>query len=482
MEILINDCPVRWQAIHNNQAIAIACEQRQITYQHLDNLLINLQKQLTVNVNKKEDRLETNSSSIRLVCIASNGLELLLLQLLCIRLGWLFCPLNPRFTDAEIAQRLAILSSYYCWVADDSTHLHFKTVDIDFYLLEKETIEGNERSEITINPSQPCNIIFTSGSSGFPKAIIHHYENHFFSALGSQALIPLNHYDHNLLSLPLFHIGGYATVIRTIIAGACIHLTSSALNVLMLQQQKITHLSLVSTQLIRLLSDPFFTAKECPIKHILLGGSTFSDSLLTSLTARDFDYHLSYGCTEMASQVATSNNSNDLQVLPYREVKIRNNEIYVRGKTRLYGYFQDNNIVVVDPKEWIQMGDIGKITANYLQVLGRKDRQFISGGENIQPEEIERICLQHKSVEKVYIYPIEDQKYGQRIAIFIEFVENEITRFEQQAQILKAYLATQLTRFKQPDVYLAWPQITNQQSLKVPKEAFMAQLKQQKLI
>ena len=482
MEVSVNYCPVRWQAMHNSQTVAIESEKQQITYQQLDNLLIDLQTQLIIKINKKEDKLETSSRSIRLVCIASNGLELLLLQLLCIRLGWLFCPLNPRFTDPEITQRLAILSSDYCWVADDSTHSHFKTLDIDFSLSEKKTVKDNKLTNITINPKQPCNIIFTSGSSGSPKAIIHHYENHFFSALGSQALIPLNRYDHNLLSLPLFHIGGYATVIRTIIAGACIHLTSSALNILMLQQQKITHLSLVSTQLIRLLSDPFFTVKECPIKHILLGGSAFSDSLLTSLTARGFDYHLSYGCTEMASQVATSNNNNHLQILPYREVKILNNEIYLRGKTRLYGYFQENKIVEVDPKQWIRIGDTGRLTNNYLHISGRKDRQFISGGENIQPEEIEYVCLQHTSVEKVYIYPIKDQQYGQRIAIFIEFVENEITRFEQQVQILKAYLATQLTRFKQPNVYLAWPQITNQQSLKVPKEAFMAQLKEQKLI
>jgi len=482
MEILINYCPVRWQAIHNSQAIAIDIEQRQITYHQLDNLLVNLQARLTAHINKKEEKLATNSASIRLVCIASNSLELLLLQLLCIRLGWLFCPLNPRFTDAEIAQRLAILNSDYCWVADDSTHLHFKTLNIDFSLLEKEKIEDNELTDITINSEQPCNIIFTSGSSGFPKAIIHHYRNHFFSALGSQTLIPLSRHDHNLLSLPLFHIGGYATVVRTIIAGACIHLISSNLNVLILQKRKITHLSLVSTQLIRLLNDPLFKAKECAIKHVLLGGSAFSDSLLASLAKRGFYYHLSYGCTEMASQVATSNNNNCLQLLPYREIKINNNEIYLRGKTRLYGYFQDNNIVTTDPKEWIRIGDTGRLENNYLHISGRKDRQFISGGENIQPEEIERVCLQHKSVEKVYVYPIKNPQYGQGIALFIAFFDQEIDHFEQQSQTIKKYLTRYLTRFKQPDVYLVWPEITNQQSLKVPKEAFITQLKKQNLI
>ena len=468
IEPLIDQCPVRWQAIHHPQSIALKDENHSLSYGKFDRLLTNLQIQLTPQIKKNEP--------VRLVCIASNSLELLSLQLLCIRQGWLFCPLNPRFTDIEIQQRLSILSSPYCWVSSDSVHQQVKSLNINFSVALKEEVVVNNTplQPIMVNSEQPCSIIFTSGSSGFPKAIVHHYKNHFFSALGSQQLIPLIKGDHNLLSLPLFHIGGYATVIRSVIAGACIHLTVAPLNLAVLEKSRITHLSLVSTQLIRLLAEPNFKASETSIKHILLGGSAFPPHLLTELASRNFNYHLSYGCTEMASQVATSQNNTQLKVLPYRQVKIQANNIYLRGETRFLGYFKDLNINYIDPEQWIEIGDMGKITNNTLAVLGRKDRQFISGGENIVPEEIEQICLQQPSVKQAYILPINDAQYGQRIAIFIAFVEKESTNFEQQKRILRQYLNTHLTSFKRPDLYLPWPEINNSNMLKVPKQAFQA--------
>lgn len=481
MEILINQCPVRWQAIHNSHLIALQSDQHQITYQQLDRLLISLQHQLAGQIKA------TAAQPIRLVCIASNSVELLLLQLLCVRLGWIFCPLNPRFTELEITQRLDVLSSPYCWVAHkgQSGHGIFNTLNIDFPRVIS-TLETMTKplpfAPLVINPQQACNIIFTSGSSGFPKAVVHNYQNHFLSALGSQSLIPLGCRDHNLLSLPLFHIGGFATVIRSIIAGACIHLTQSPLHASLLQQQKITHLSLVSTQLIRLLNDPLFNQRQCSIKHLLLGGSTFSDLLLNTLAKRGFNYHLSYGSTEMASQVATSHNDSDLKVLPYRQVKIHKGEIYVRGDTRFIGYFQAQKLLNINPKQWIASGDLGQLTGDKLQIIGRKDRQFISGGENIQAEEIERVCLQHESVKQAYIHVIKDQEYGQRMVLFVSFNNGLSTCFTDQTKQLQQYLAKQLTRFKQPDHYLAWPQpIANNQALKTPQQAFLNILKDQGL-
>jgi len=492
MAFLINHCPVRWHAIYHSHLTALQYDQQSITYQQLDQLLCALQEQLLTQID-----LNTQPSMIRLACVASNSIELLLMQLLCVRTGWLFCPLNPRFTATEIAQRLAVLNTPYCWIenaqATDFLSASLPQLQIDFELLLSNLHQQASYSITTnipssavklapllIEPEQACNIIFTSGSSGFPKAIVHNYRNHFFSAQGSQMLIPLAPQDHNLLSLPLFHIGGYATVLRTIIAGACIHLTTAPLTVALLQQHRITHLSLVSTQLIRLLADSLFNAKQCSIKHVLLGGSAFSEAHLAALAARGFHYHLSYGSTEMASQVATSENSSQLQVLPYREIKIHKGEIYITGKTRFVGYFQDNAIHKIAAEEWVASGDLGTLNKHQLSIIGRKDRQFISGGENIQPEEIERVCLQYSRVKQAYICPTKDQQYGQRIALFVLFSDS--TQFDLDCQQLKHYLGQQLIGYKQPDHYLAWPlQLANNQALKVPKQVFTDSLSKQGL-
>ena len=471
---VLTHCPVRCQAIYNSHSLALKTDQQSITYLQLDNLLIDLQSQLEEQNETKKDEL------IRLVCISHNSIELLLLQLICVRLGWCFCPLNPRFTETEIEQRLAILNSDNCWVNGDLKHQKYNTLNLVFNLPTQAP--NTDLSIFPIHPQQPCNIIFTSGSSGFPKAIVHNYKNHFYSALGSQHQIPLEMGDQNLLSLPLFHIGGYATVMRSMIAGACIHLSASALALPLLQQRKITHLSLVSTQLVRLLTDQKFNQKNTSIKHILLGGSAFSEHLLTALTERGFEYHLSYGCTEMASQVATSTNSTRLKTLPYRQVKIQNESLLLRGETRFLGYFKDNKVIEIDPEQWIDIGDTGQLQENELTISGRKDRQFISGGENIRPEEIERICLQQPEVKQAYVCPVLDQEYGQRVALFISFYEQQGITFAQQKNKLQQTFQNQLSTFKQPNHFLPWPSINNNQALKVPKQVFRTILKNKKLI
>ena len=470
----IESCPIRWQAIHHSQHIAFKTDNQSISYLQLDNLLIQLQTQLENKINTTGDHL------IRLVCISPNSLELLLLQLVCLRMGWCFCPINPRFTATEVNQRLKLLNSDYCWVSDDSPLQKFNTLKIDFDLQAREI--NDQLSLLPIIPEQACNIIFTSGSSGFPKAIVHNYKNHFYSALGSQDQIPLVIEDNNLLSLPLFHIGGYATVIRTMIAGACLHLSDQPLTFPLLQERQITHLSLVSTQLVRLLEDPKFTKAQSSIKHILLGGSAFPRQLLSSLVERDFNYHLSYGCTEMASQVATSTNSEALTILPYREVKIDNEVILLRGETRFLGYFKNNKLVELDAKQWINIGDTGQLNENIVTILGRQDRQFISGGENIKPEEIEQTSLQKSNVKQAYASPINDTQYGQRVALFVEFEAQKHLTFEQQSKQLQHYLQKKLTTFKQPDYYLPWPQSNSNQALKIPKAIFETILKNKGLI
>lgn len=480
MAQLIDQCPVRWQAIHHGLNIAIQCDQQKISYLQLDHILSQLATQLATQC-----KMDGTVQPIRLVCISENNLELVALQLLCIRIGWLFCPLNPRFTTAEITQRLLLLGKHVCWASPDSGHRLFSNIRINF--TAHPQVKRAPLTGLNIDKKQPCSAILTSGSSGLPKAIVHHYANHYFSALGSQSTLPLKSDDHNLLSLPLFHIGGYATVIRSVIAGACMHLSSDLLQANLLQKRSITHLSLVSTQLIRLLDEPLFNPDACSIKHILLGGSAFSARLLAAVSARGFNYHLTYGCTEMASQVATSNNNNDLRILPYRQVKIKQGEIYLRGKTRFLGYLKDNQIIIISPRKWVPIGDNGYLDHHEkkfnreqtLTVLGRKDRQFISGGENIRPEEIERVCFQQRAVKAAYIYPIEDPLYGKRVVLFVDFFNLEHHSFKVQTQQLSVYLKSQLTRFKQPDHYLPWPKDT---ALKPSKKAFQAALRVQGLL
>ena len=126
--------------------------------------------------------------------------------------------------------------------------------------------------------------------------------------------------------------------------------------------------------------------------------------------ARGLPIHTSYGLTEMASQVTTTPpgaSPGELRtagrVLPGREVSISGGgEILVRGETLFAGYVDGEKVDrPLDADGWFHTGDLGDLDEDgYLRVLGRSDNLFISGGENIQPEEIEEALCSLEGVER----------------------------------------------------------------------------------
>lgn len=448
MEQQLNYCPVRRQALLQADAVAIATAQGSLTFKDLDLRICNLQKQLCSAGLKTGDRL---------VCVAKNSLNLILLQLCCLRNGVIFCPINPQFSKQEISVRLNILNSRFVWFEQAALQLNLASLVFDFAANDNSKATN---TQLKINPQKVINIIFTSGSSGQPKAVMHNFSNHFYSASGSQTQIPLAPGDKNLLSLPIFHISGYATVIRSIISGATLLLTAEKVTPQTLKKLRITHLSLVAAQLFNLLKNSDFKQSNLQIKHLLLGGSAFSDQLLEQTAERGFTYHLSYGLTEMSSQVATSSNNQCLHLLKHRELKILNQEILLRGKTRFVGYFNgsmENSII--PEKQWFASKDLGMMVDQHLQIIGRKDRQFISGGENIQPEEIERILLSFSAIKQAYVVAVDDPRFGQRPVAFIDWqVQQPLT------EQLTVYLKKRLSTYKIPLHYFL---LTAQTTLKV---------------
>ncbi|MEI6895987.1 MAG: AMP-binding protein [Psychromonas sp.] len=440
----LTTCPIAYQATLNPTTIAVQTDTNTLTYIELHKRITYISLQLFKLNMKKGDRL---------VSISENNLSLLLLQFTCLRNGFIFCPLNPKFSAIEMQQRLTLLNSAFIWQPGDRNSL---CLDFEANCDAPPLVDVHK-----IDPKTIINIIFTSGSSGDPKAVMHHFSNHYYSALGSQRVIPLSSADNNLLSLPIFHISGYATVIRTILAGATLHISAVKITVAQLKIRNITHLSLVMSQLQTLLLSNQFQQSSLSIKHLLLGGSAFPKNILIKTRQRGFTYHLSYGSTEMASQIATSTNNQDLQLLPYRQLKIIDNEIQVSGKTRFAGYFNGNSQSgLIDATYYFSSSDIGEFNAqtNTIKIMGRKDRQFISGGENIQPEEIEKILLTFPQLSQAYVLPIDDAEYGQRPIAFIKWHNSD------QSDQLRIFIKDKLLSFKHPLHYFKLP---TQQGLKI---------------
>jgi len=321
------------------------------------------------------------------------------------------------------------------------------------------------KTKISINTKAWGTIIFTSGSSGPEKAVVHSISNHFFSALGANEFMPLCSGDRWLLSLPLYHVGGLAIFFRILLSGAAMVTSPEKENIEeTIEKYKITHLSLVPTQLFRLLQTKVGRDSLVKLKLILLGGAPIPFSLLQKSSELGLNIKTTYGSTEMTSQIATGG-IDSFQILPFREVRISHeNEIEVRGKTLFKGYYEKEKLSKpFDKNGWFKTGDLGCWSSiknqlgnnklgltNSLKIIGRLDNMFISGGENILPEEIENVLYQSKMVDQAIVVSVKDIEFGNRPVVFIKYAGSS-----SEAKIRK-YLEKNILKFKIPDLFLPW--------------------------
>ena len=307
--------------------------------------------------------------------------------------------------------------------------------------------------------------MFTSGSSADPKAVVHTFGNHYYSALGANEHIELQSEDRWLLSLPLHHVGGLSIFFRVLLAGATIVIPDKQESISdAVSRYGVTHLSVVPTQIFRLLEQN--SGKDLTsLKAILVGGAPISDSLLQRAVEKGWPIYTTYGLTEMASQVATSSKAKEVsldegaKVLEHREIKINDDgEILVRGKTLFKGYVQGEKIKApFDAQGWFATGDLGALNKEgKLTVTGRKDNMFISGGENIAPAEIEKYLCQLEGVEAAKVMSEKDPEFGCRPIAFIKLKSGHKWEAGQIQEALEPYLP----KFKIPKKFYDWSKKT----------------------
>ncbi|MFP4147023.1 MAG: AMP-binding protein [Halorhodospira sp.] len=269
-------------------------------------------------------------------------------------------------------------------------------------------------------PTTPCSGIATSGSTGAPQVMVHSYANHVRSAQGAIAYLPLAPGDRYLLSLPLFHVGGLGIIFRCLEAAAPMVLGGRAEDTTFLNAYRVTHVSMVETQLRRLLREA--SAPLPALRCVLLGGGPVAPDLLEEAAARGLPCYMSYGLTEMTAQVATwPALRGGGRVLPYRELAIDEaQEICVRGETLCLGRLDCGSIQpLTDDEGWYRTRDLGRWCEGRLEILGRRDNQFISGGENIQPEAVEGTLRAHPAISDAVVVPRRDPEFGQRPVAFL---------------------------------------------------------------
>jgi o-succinylbenzoate---CoA ligase len=368
-------------------------------------------------------------------------------------------PINPKFPKQQTEAILKRCGASF-YIVDKIPEVKFETSE---GLSSEEFLSQNPEQTgpgLNLNPQIPATIILTSGSSGTPKCAVHTLENHFVNAQAVNSYFKGSDRDNWLLALPVFHVAGLAVILRAFLAGATLSIPVQGESLDdALKKHKPTHISLVPTQLQRLQENSHSIKILQQCKAIFLGGSSIPESLIQKSLSLGLNLFTSYGMTELCSTIAIKKvkdgQTGNADILSIHQFKIADDEeILIKGQSLFKGYIADGKTEnVLDPAGWFHTKDLGKINdTNQLTVWGRKDNMFISGGENIYPEEIEKHLLEIEGVRKAVVVPVRDKEFGFRPVAFID------SRHLLQTLNLKAALQKTLPSFKVPIAYYPWPQ------------------------
>jgi o-succinylbenzoate---CoA ligase len=328
--------------------------------------------------------------------------EVVLLHAL-MKLGAVALPLSPRLT---VAERAAVLAAERPAV-DLNDAAELTQTEADLPLLGEHDMDDLQ-----------CRIL-TSGTSGEPRPFGLTYGNFLFSAMGSAFNIGVDPTDRWLCCLPLSHVAGLSIILRSVIYGTTAVLldgfeTKQVASTLV--SGDISLLSLVSTQLIRLLeADADLSAPRA----ILVGGGPVPPDVLREALGRGATVVQTYGMTETCSQVTTlapedaeRRLGSAGRPLLTTHIRIEAGEILVQGPTVAPGCYEADG--------WLHTGDLGHIDEEgFLYVSGRSGEVIVTGGENVMPAEVEAVLVSHPGVADAAVLGRPDPEWQEAVCALV---------------------------------------------------------------
>jgi len=300
------------------------------------------------------------------------------------------------------------------------------------------------------------------------------------AALASAANLGWYPADRWLLCMPLGHVGGLSVVVRCLIARKPVVLVpwSGAVGPLLdaLERHAVTLISLVPTMQRRIIDEQPTYRFPPSMRAVLLGGDAASPSLLADAAARAMPVLTTYGMTEACAQVATQRPGEACSVeagvgrpLAGVELRIIDGEVHIRGPMLMSGYFPvgEGPSPFLDGG-WFPTGDLGEIDpSGRLHLRGRKSDRLITGGENVDPLEVERVLATCPGVASACVFGVPDERWGQIIAAAL--VPTDPQEPPALASVA-AHVTQRLARFKCPSAYAICGEFVVNASSKVDRK------------
>jgi acyl-CoA synthetase (AMP-forming)/AMP-acid ligase II len=397
-------------------------------------------------------------SQDRVALLMDNSLEMALVLFGTLRSGCVVVPLNVSISDASVGAMIAdsnaraVLASGRHCARIDELRPRFEAVSravcvglgyagprwIDFHSLLAAQPQTLDRH---IDPEHVCNIIYSSGTTGVPKGIVHTHRCRMNWAFDLAVALRYQSDCVTLCSLGLFSNITWVAMLATILVGGTMVVMSAfdAVTALeLIERERITHGTFVPVQLERLLAvsglegyrlDSLETIMCCgsplplAVKQavprrfgcdlIELYGLT--EGLCTILSPEDFARKVeSVGKPFLGTDLRIIGDDN--QELPHGAI----GEVVGLSRLLMAGYHgrdeasADATWTDSLGRRWLRTGDLGRLDEDgFLYIVDRKKDMILSGGQNIFPADIEMLIREHPDVEDVAVVSARSRKWGE---------------------------------------------------------------------
>ncbi len=443
----------------------------------------------------------------RLAVLSENSLEYIALFVAAQRSGLTLVPLNYRMAPPELDYLLGDSEpAMLCWQDQFEAAIRqcerLPAIGHRLPLREVRAVAfGEGEAEFPLQPvpeDHPVFILYTSGTTGFPKGALYSHKMLFWNSVNTALSLLLNSESRTVTCLPPFHTGGWNVLTTPLLhrggfVGLMPRVEPEKL-LRMLEQEQATIFMGVPTVLQMMSDSPYWPEADLSsLMYAIVGGEPMPIPLIETWHAKGIPVRQGFGMTEVGPNLTSLHQRDAVRkkgsigrpnfYVQTRLVDSKGEEVppgeagelLFRGPMVTPGYWRNEAATrktIVDG--WFHSGDMAvRDEEGYLFIVDRIKNMFISGGENVYPAEVERMLLEHPAVAQAVVVGVPDPKWGEVGYAYVVAMPGETL------PDLKAYCKTKMAAFKVPKYFQLLDEIPVSATGKVHRKALGDQAKEE---
>jgi acyl-CoA synthetase (AMP-forming)/AMP-acid ligase II len=340
-------------------------------------------------------------------------------------------------------------------------------------------------------------IMYTSGTTGLPKGVMHSHRTVLWAMLTLSATADMRNRDRFLTSLPLFHVGALTPAMACVYLGitqVILKAFDPKLSWELIRDQKITTTLMVPAMLQFMLAAYDKATHDLgTLRWIMTGAAPVPVNLIKTYADMGVEVHQVYGLTEscgpgclILGEDAMSRAGSTGRAYFHTDVRVIDpegrdcaagepGEVLIRGAHNMVGYWNRPEATAQALRGgWLHTGDIGTMDAEgFVTIRDRMKDMLISGGENVYPAEVENMLLGHPALADAAVIGLPSPKWGE-VALAVVVPKKGATLTD--AELLD-WCKGRLAAFKLPKATVVVTEIPRNPSGKILKRVLREQFK-----